>query len=133
WLLLEQAVGYRPLRALGETFEAVHGQPTPPFRAWLLPVVTTLGGLISAWICTLARETQGGGGGNAMIAAYHQQPGRQPRLRILWVRALASIVQLGAGGSGGREGPTMQMGGVLGAQVARLLRVAARERRILYL
>lgn len=132
WALLEQLVGYRPLRALGETFEAVHGQPRPDYRPWLLPIVTGLGGLVGGLICTLAPETQGGGGGNAMIADYHRD-GAPMRLRVLGVRALASTIVLGSGGSGGREGPTMQMGGVLGAAIARLFRLKPSQRRILYL
>ena len=47
------------------------------------------------------------------------------------MKALASIFTLGTGGSGGREGPTMQIGGALGSTCGWLLRVDARERRIL--
>jgi CIC family chloride channel protein len=47
------------------------------------------------------------------------------------VKALASIFTLGSGGSGGREGPTMQIGGAIGSLVGRYLRVSVRERRIL--
>src|SRR6185369_5664165 len=36
-----------------------------------------------------------------------------------------------SGGSGGREGPTMLVGGAIGSTVARALGVGARERRIL--
>src|SRR5204862_7790238 len=46
-------------------------------------------------------------------------------------KALASLFTLGTGGAGGREGPTMQIGGALGSVVARILRVSTRERRIL--
>jgi CIC family chloride channel protein len=49
----------------------------------------------------------------------------------VWVKALASILTLGSGGSGGREGPTMLIGGALGSLVADVLRVGRRERRIL--
>jgi CIC family chloride channel protein len=44
---------------------------------------------------------------------------------------VASILTLGSGGAGGREGPTMQMGSAIGSAVARVLRVGTRERRIL--
>ncbi|HET6344066.1 MAG TPA: chloride channel protein, partial [Myxococcota bacterium] len=66
-----------------------------------------------------------------MISALHHRGGHV-RLRVLWVRGCASILTLGSGGSGGREGPTMQMGGAVGAAVASLLRIGPRERRILY-
>ena len=65
-----------------------------------------------------------------MIDAFHHGDG-QIRKRVAWVKALSSIFTLGTGGSGGREGPTMQIGGALGSLCGRLLRVGARERRIL--
>ena len=39
--------------------------------------------------------------------------------------------QEGTGGSGGREGPTMQIGGAIGSLVGRYLKVPVRERRVL--
>ena len=92
----------------------------------LLPAV---GALISGIISELAPETRGGGG-DAMIDAFHHHEAKI-RKRVTWVKALASIFTLGTGGSGGREGPTMQIGGALGSLCARLLRVDAAERRIL--
>jgi CIC family chloride channel protein len=65
-----------------------------------------------------------------MIDAFHHEGGTI-RSRVIWVKALASMFTLGTGGSGGREGPTMQIGGALGTLVGRLLKVSARERRIL--
>ncbi len=125
--ILEDLAGYRILRAHGETFVQGGGAP---FRPWLLAVLpavgATLGGLLTA---RFAVEAQGGGG-DAMIHAFHRQGG-MIRRRVAWVKALASIATLGTGGSGGREGPTMQIGGALGSMVARTLGVAVRERRIL--
>ena len=87
----------------------------------LLPAVGALaGGIVSQ----LAPETRGGGG-DAMIDAFHQQGG-VIRRRVAWVKALASLFTLGTGGAGGREGPTMQIGGALGSLVGRR---AARQRR----
>jgi CIC family chloride channel protein len=65
-----------------------------------------------------------------MIDAFHHHNG-VIRPRVIWVKALASLCTLGTGGAGGREGPTMHIGGALGTVVARLLNVSARERRIL--
>ena len=65
-----------------------------------------------------------------MIDAFHRQDG-VVRKRVAWVKALASIFTLGTGGSGGREGPTMQIGGALGSTCGWLLGVTAAERRIL--
>jgi CIC family chloride channel protein len=126
---LERWTGYVPLRAGGERILG-EMQEQAPFRPWLLVVVPALGalvgGAISYWF---APETRGGGS-DAIIEAFHRHDGRV-RKRVAFVKALVSILTLGSGGSGGREGPTMQMGGALGSLVGHLLRVTDRERRIL--
>lgn len=125
--LLEEGAGYVPLRAHGETFAAGDGPHT--FRPWLLVLLPALGGLACGLITRLAPETRGGGG-DAMIDAFHHHGGII-RKRVIWLKPLASLFTLGTGGAGGREGPTMQIGGALGSFVGRALRVSARERRIL--
>lgn len=127
-LLLEAGAGYVPLRAAGERpfIEVSH----PRFRPYLLILLPALGallsGLLTAWF---APEAQGGGG-DAAIDAFHRHGG-QLRPRLLWVKPLASLLTLGTGGAGGREGPTMQIGGAIGSLVARTLRLSVRERRLL--
>jgi CIC family chloride channel protein len=125
--VLDDLAGYIPLRADGETFAA--SSVSHPFRPWLLALLPALGGLACGLITRLAPETRGGGG-DAMIDAFHHQGGFIRR-RVIWIKALASVFTLGTGGAGGREGPTMQMGGALGALVGRVLQVSTRERRIL--
>ena len=126
--LLEDLAGYTPLRADGELFRgAGHNAP---FRPWLLLILPGLGALLGGILTTyLAPEAQGGGG-DAMLRAFHHQGG-VVRRRVITVKTLASILTLGSGGSGGREGPTMQIGGAIGSVIARYLRVTTRERRIL--
>lgn len=125
--LLEVAAGYSPLRAAGEA--DIGWGAIGTFRPWVLVLVPTLGGLACGWITRWAPETRGGGA-DAALRAYHEQGGRVPR-RVLFVKALASIATLGSGGSGGREGPTMQIGASIGSLVGDVLRVDARERRLL--
>jgi CIC family chloride channel protein len=50
---------------------------------------------------------------------------------VLPVKVLASLASLATGGSGGRAGPTMQIGGLVGGLVGRSLRVDERQRRLL--
>jgi CIC family chloride channel protein len=126
-LLLEGTAGYVPLRARGERFAAAD-EPTV-FRPWVLAVLPALGGIACGLLTLLAPEARGGGG-DAMIDAFHHRGG-VIRRRVVWVKALASLCTLSTGGSGGREGPTMQIGGALGSVVGRMLQVSARERRIL--
>src|SRR5688572_30254463 len=125
--LLEDLAGYSVLRAHGETFAAPEGPLV--FRPWLLVLLPALGGLACGLLTRMVPEARGGGG-DAMIEAFHQRDGIVRR-RVIWVKMLASLFTLGTGGAGGREGPTMQIGGALGSVVARVLKVSARERRIL--
>lgn len=124
--VLERLCGYLPLRAAGEPDM---GQTTTPFRPWLLLVVPGLGALLGGAITRFAPETRGGGS-DAIIEAFHQRGGAVRR-RVPFVKLFASIATLGAGGSGGREGPTMQIGGAIGSVIGRALGVTDRERRIL--
>ncbi|MEO8211745.1 MAG: chloride channel protein, partial [Myxococcales bacterium] len=127
-LLLEDLGGYHTLRAAGENF-LPEGTRTHGFRPWLLVLLPAVGALASGIISQLAPETRGGGG-DAMINAFHHHGGFI-RKRVIWVKALASLFTLGSGGSGGREGPTMQIGAALGSRVGWLLRTSPSERRIL--
>jgi CIC family chloride channel protein len=126
-LLLETLCGYVPLRAAGEGLFDSHR--VYHYRPWLLLIVPAAGALLSGWVTTLAPETRGGGG-DAMIDAFHHGGG-VVRRRVIWVKAAASILTLGSGGAGGREGPTMQIGSALGSTVGRWLGVSERERRVL--
>ena len=126
-LFLDTLAGFSPLRAHGE--KIVAEQVTAVFRPWLVVFLPALGGLLSGLLTQLAPETRGGGG-DAMIHAFHHQGGIIRR-RVLWIKAVASILTLGTGGSGGREGPTMQIGAGLGSTVGRLLKVSPREQRVL--
>lgn len=127
-LLLHVFAGFRRLRPAGE--HALHDVGERPFRPWLLALMPALGGLASGLVSHVFAPETAGGGGNAFIDAFHRKEGHIRR-RVAPVKALASILTLGSGGSGGREGPTMQVGAALGSLVARLLRTTTRERRIL--
>jgi CIC family chloride channel protein len=126
-VLLERMVGYVPLRAHGEQF-LLHAE-THEFRPWLLVILPALGGLLCGWLTRFAPEARGGGV-DATIDAFHHHRGFV-RPRVIAVKCLASLCTLGTGGAGGREGPTIQIGGALGSLVARVLDLPPRERRIL--
>ncbi|WP_248342346.1 chloride channel protein [Anaeromyxobacter paludicola] len=125
--LLAGLAGYAPLRAFGETF-LKEGAAGPP-RLLVLALLPAAGGLLSGVLTTWLAPEAAGGGGDAIIHAYHH--GGRVRRRVLWVKWLAALGTLASGGSGGREGPTMQIGGAIGALVGRALPATRRERRIL--
>ncbi len=130
-LVLGNFVGHSRLRAAGEKVIEIGATAEHlTFRPWLLLLVPGIGALLGGLLTAKVAPEAQGGGGDAMIAAFHHKGGRI-RKRVIWVKALASIFTLGSGGSGGREGPTMLIGGALGSLVADGLRVGQRERRIL--
>jgi CIC family chloride channel protein len=126
-LVLERWSGYLPLRAAGEHVTTEGDESL--FRPWFVWLVPAVGALVGAYLSRLAPETRGGGA-DAIIEAFHSRRGIVRR-RVPLIKALASIFTLGFGGSGGREGPTMQMGGSIGSLVGQYLKVTDRERRIL--
>ena len=89
-------------------------------RAWVIPVVVTVGGLLSGLIVfTWAPEAEGHGT-DAAIDAVHHNP-RSIRVRAIVVKIVASAITIGSGGSGGREGPTAQISAGFGSLLARVL------------
>jgi CIC family chloride channel protein len=126
-LLLEHGAGLALLRAHGE---ALDGAPVATtFRPWLLVLLPALGGLASGLLTSRLAPEAAGGGGDAAIEAYHR--GGVVRWRVIPVKAAAAVAALSTGGSGGREGPTMQIGAALGALAGRFLPTSRAERRVL--
>ncbi len=98
-------------------------------RRWLIPVVTTLGGLLSGLIVfSLAPEAEGHGT-DAAIEAFHERAGKI-RARIPPIKLLASAITIGSGGSAGREGPTAQIAAGFGSWLGDIFRLSAHDRRI---
>ena len=99
---------------------------TNPSPWWLVILVPTVGGLISGvLVFTWAPEAEGHGT-DAMIRAFHRGGG-MIRTRVPMIKAIASIITIGTGGSAGQEGPIAQIGGWVWL-VARPLIEAAADR-----
>jgi len=116
--------------------EAAHagGLAPQPFKHfyWLLPVSTTLGGLVAGiLIYGLAPETEGPGT-DPVLTAFHNGDGKM-RARVPFVKTLASAITIGTGGSGGREGPMVHIGSGFGAIIGQLFNLSDDERRIVIL
>jgi CIC family chloride channel protein len=126
-ILLERFAGVTLLRADGEAPSLMTADST--FRPWLVVLLPAVGALLAGLLMRKTPETRGGGG-DAMIHRFHHGGGSAPS-RVIWVKGLASILTLGSGGAGGREGPTMQVGGAVGSLVARVLHLSDREQRLL--
>ncbi len=103
----------------------------PPLskRLWIL-IIPALGGLICGWLVfTFAPEAEGHGT-DSVIDAFHNKQGKI-RKRIPIIKLLASVMTLSSGGSAGREGPIAQVSAGFGSFLADLLKLSARQRRIL--
>jgi CIC family chloride channel protein len=102
------------------------------YGLWLIPVATTLGGLISGvLVFSLAPEAEGHGTDGA-VKAYHQAGGFI-RYRIPAIKMIASAVTIGSGGAAGREGPTALVSAGIGSIYGSLLKRSDEERRLLLL
>jgi CIC family chloride channel protein len=121
--------GYRPVGPAGEAHVFA---PTTPRPLWLvgLVLVPAFGGLCSGWLCKRFAPEAVGHGTDAAIDAYHRREG-VIRARVPLVKAIASAITLGTGGSGGREGPIAQIGAGFGSVLGQILRLHPSQRRVL--
>ncbi len=126
-VLLGGIVGYQPPEPAGEGSTVIMSFWASA-RPWLLPVVTTLGGLLAGIIVFKFAPEAEGHGTDAAIAAFHQ--GKSIRARIPLIKLVASAITIGSGGSAGREGPAAQISAGFGSILATILRLDEQDRRI---
>ena len=98
-------------------------------RLYLIPLVTTVGGLLSGIIVYGFAPEAEGHGTDAAIDAFHNKKG-EIRSRIPLVKLVASALTIGSGGSAGREGPTAQIGAGFGSLLGKRLHLSVKDRRI---
>ncbi len=127
-LLLIGIAGYQPPEPGSLNPEPIVG----PWGLWLIPVATTLGGLLSGiLVYTFAPEAEGHGT-DAAVEAFHFKGGKD-RPIVPLIKVLSSAITIGSGGAAGREGPTAQISVGVGSMLADLMRLPDEERRILVL
>jgi len=129
-LLLEGVAGYLPpmLPEEGGSLKEIVGA----HGLWWIPIVTTLGGLLSGvLIYSLAPEAEGHGTDTA-VKAFHRAGGYL-RARIPPLKMIASAITIGSGGSAGREGPTALISAGVASLYGTLEHRSDRERRLLVL
>jgi chloride channel protein, CIC family len=129
-LFLVRLAGFQPpgLPNEGGALQEVIGS----HGLWLIPVATTLGGLISGiLVYSLAPEAEGHGTDTA-VKAFHRAAGFI-RTRVPPLKMVASAITIGSGGAAGREGPTALISAGVGSMYAALTRRSDDERRLLVL
>lgn len=90
----------------------------------LVPVVGALG--VAFLVSNFAPEAKGHGVPEVIDAIYYHKGVVRPVVAL--VKALASALSIGSGGSVGREGPIIQIGSSFGSTLGQLLRVPVWER-----
>ena len=102
-----------------------------PLPEWVpLVLAPAVGMVMVSWMVRRwAPEAQGHGIPEVQFAV--RQRGGRIRPRVAIVKALASAISIGSGGSVGREGPIVQIGSSIGSTVGQIAGLGASEVRIM--
>lgn len=95
----------------------------------LIPVSTTLGGFLSGYLVYKLTPGTEGLGINAAVNAFHNLTVRIKN-RTPAVKLASSAINIGAGGSAGRDGPVALISAVFGSYLANLFKLDDHDRRI---
>lgn len=102
-------------------------------RAWqvagllIFPAAGALmGGALIFFLCPEAK----GHGHDELVKAIDTAEGRI-RGNVAWVKSVASALTIGFGGSAGREGPSIQIGGAVGSWIGQKTGVPAKDLKVL--
>ncbi len=102
----------------------------PGLGFWFILVAPIAGGLIyGPLVQRFAREARGHGVPEVMLAV--AENGGRIRPPVTLVKALASALTIGTGGSVGREGPIVQIGSALASTLGQLVRMSETRLRII--
>ncbi len=115
----------------GETVSSplldLFGGELPPAYALL---VVPVGMLLVSWFTRAVAPEAAGHGVPEVMEAIAQRGGRM-QAKVGWVKVLASSVNIGLGGSVGKEGPIVQVGAAFGSAIGRVFLVRRRRLRTL--
>lgn len=116
-----------------QQYGLITGQPSshvPWFGRWFVLVAPVVGGLVfGPLIQRFAREARGHGVPEVMLAV--AENGGRIRPQVTVVKAFASAICIGTGGSVGREGPIVQIGSALASSLGQLVRLNENRLRLL--
>jgi CIC family chloride channel protein len=109
----------------------IHWSYQHPGIGWIFPVIfSMLGAALSVFLVRRFAPETSGSGIPHLEAVLHRLRTLHWR-RVLPVKFAAGALAIGSGLAMGREGPTVQMGGAVGAAISSWLKSRPRERRTL--
>jgi CIC family chloride channel protein len=107
-------------------YDANAHTPASPWGAWIIlaPIIGAIG--VAFLVKTFAPEAKGHGVPEVMDAIYYSKGIIRPVVAV--IKALASALSIGTGGSVGREGPIIQIASAFGSTIGQVLRIPAYQR-----
>ena len=129
-LFMGGIAGYRPPGLPNEG--GVDQEVIGPYGFWLIPLSTTLGGLLVGLLVERFAPEAEGHGTDTVIKAFHRSDG-ELRARVAPVKLLASALTIGSGGVAGREGPMALITSGVASFYATITGRTGRDRRLLLL
>lgn len=105
----------------------IHTPPSP----WgiFIILVPVVGAIFVSFLVKIAPETKGPGVSEVMAAIYLKEGKIRPIVAL--IKALASSISIGSGGSVGREGPIVQISSAFGSLIGQIIHMPVRQRNIL--
>jgi CIC family chloride channel protein len=98
--------------------------------SWFMLIILPIGGLIVGLLTTYGAKEAKGPGVSEVMEATHTRGGFLRR-RVVIVKAFASAISIGTGGSAGREGPIVQMGSGVGSAIGKRSKLSDTRVKIL--
>jgi len=128
-LLIGVIHNYAFLGEFSLNYNANQHTPASPWGIFII-LVPMIGGIAVVWLIkNFAPEAKGHGVPEVMSAIHH----KRGRIRgvVSLVKALASSITIGTGGSVGREGPIIQISSALSSMVAQWLKLSVNQRNLM--
>jgi chloride channel protein, CIC family len=97
-----------------------------PWGPGIILVPMVVAGFVAWLVKTFAPEAKGHGVPEVMDAIHYNDGVIRPQVVV--IKALASSLSIGSGGSAGREGPIIQMGAAMGSNLAQLINLPVGHR-----
>lgn len=127
------AIAFRAVLAAGDNVRnaLLTGAHRYPFFGWILPVLfSAIGASLAVFLVRHFAPEASGSGIPHLEAVLHRYRELDWK-RVLPIKFVGGALAIGGGLALGREGPTVQMGGTVGAAVSSWLKAGTRERLIL--